>query len=277
MRLIDFHTHAFPDSLAPRALASLIDGVHRSDIPFDDTAYSDGTAGGLSNNMKRCGVDMSVLLPVATKPAQTEGINSWADKVAEKFGNIISFGAVYPDENSFFRLERLAAQGKKGIKLHGDFQHFYADEDRMIPVYRKCAELGLIVVMHCGVDCSSPHDVHTTPEMMARVLDRVSGVRFILAHMGGVMTEDRAVRLLAGAENVMFDTAYTAGRLSAEKMTELIGSFGADKVLFASDSPWDDPARIYELIMKTDLSEHEKELVFHMNAERILGKDSDLL
>lgn len=275
MKLIDFHTHAFPDFLAPKALSSLIDGVHRSDIPFDDTAFSDGTSSGLEDNMKKSGVSVSVLLPVATKPSQTEGINAWAAETAEKYGNIIPFGAVYPDENAPRCLERLAELGRKGIKLHGDFQGFYADEERMLPVYRKCAELGLIVVMHCGVDCSSPHDVHTTPERVARVLDKVSGVKFVLAHMGGVMYEDRAAELLSGADDLWFDTSYSAGRLSPEKMTELIGRYGAHRVLFASDSPWNDPAGVYGLIMKTELSEQEKELIFHANAEKLLGTGED--
>ena len=77
--------------------------------------------------------------------------------------------------------------------------------------------------MHSDIDCSSPYDIHTDAQMMARVLDKVSGVKFVVAHMGGVRCEDEAARLLAGAENVWFDTAYTAGRISPEHMTGLCG------------------------------------------------------
>lgn len=238
---------------------------------FDENFYSDGTIKGLSENMSACGVDMSVLLPVATKPTQVEGTNRWAEEAAKETGNIIPFGAVYPDESIFAVLEKLAEQGRKGIKLHGDFQNFYADEERMIPIYRRCGELGLIVVMHSGIDCSSPYDIHTNAQMMARVLDKVSGVKFAVAHMGGVRCEDEAARLLAGAENVWFDTAYTAGRISPEHMTELVRTYGADKVLFASDSPWNDPKDVHMLIESTSLTAEEKEMIYYFNAERLLG------
>ena len=171
--------------------------------------------------MDKAGVDISVLLPVATKPTQPKGINSWARSFAEKEPRIIPFGAVFPDETAEAQLEELAERGYKGIKLHGDFQGFYADDEKMLPIYRRCAEYGLICVMHAGLDCVSPHDIHVTPERMARVLDKVSGVKFVLAHMGGNCIEDRAAKILAGADDVWVDTAYAAGRISPEKWRSL--------------------------------------------------------
>lgn len=272
MLKIDFHTHAFPDALAEKAVFVLQKGVRDSGLGFDDTAFSDGTAAGLAGLMDKGGVDLSVLLPVATKPSQCEGINRWAAELASRDKRFIPFGAVYPDENVFGLLEELAEKGYKGIKLHGDFQHFYADDGKMLDVYRRCAELGLIVVMHAGLDCVSPDDIHATPERMANVLDRVSGVKFVLAHMGGVCCEDRAAELLAGAENVWVDTSYSAGRITPEKMRGYISAFGADRVLFASDSPWNDPADVIALLESSGLSDGEMDMIFWKNACEILGR-----
>lgn len=269
MRKIDFHTHAFADELAPRAMEKLLKGISEyGDSCFDDKAYTDGTLSGLVRLMDKSGVEKSVLLPVPTKASQEEHINRWAWKFAEKTGRIVPFGALFPDNDAVRRLEVLAGRGYKGIKLHGDYQGFYADEPRMIDIYRKCGELGLIIVMHSGFDFASPYEYHTTPEMMARVIDRVSGVRFVIAHMGGVLCEDRAAKCLSGAENVWFDTSYTSGRLSPEKMGELIASFGADRVLFASDAPWADPKAEEELIRAAVGSD---------DLERILFKNAVLL
>ena len=44
--VIDFHTHAFPDKLAPRAIASLVEGCGGIYPPC-----SDGTVSGLIKNM----------------------------------------------------------------------------------------------------------------------------------------------------------------------------------------------------------------------------------
>lgn len=268
--IIDFHTHAFPDALAERAMAGLVDAVHKADMGFPEIMYSDGTAKGLTDSMDRAGVDISVLLPVATKPSQPRSINQWTREFAGKDPRIIPFGAFFPDETFEEQLETLAKNGCKGIKLHGDFQGFYADEERMINIYRRCGEYGLICVMHSGLDCVSPRDIHVTPERMVRVLDKVSGVKFVLAHMGGNYLEDRAAELLSGAEGLWVDTAYAAGRLSPEKMAELISAFGADKVLFASDSPWNDPADDIRLIRETPISNEEKQGILHKNAEKLL-------
>ena len=270
MRIIDFHTHIFPDAIASRAVAGLQQGVRDADLGFDDRAFSDGTYSGLIKSMDRAGVDISVLLPVATRAAQTEGINNGAAEL-DRGGRVISFGAVYPCEEALACVEGLAERGFKGIKLHGDFQNFHADDESMLPLYRRCGELGLAIVMHAGLDCVSPDDVHVTPERMARVLDRVSGVTFVLAHMGGCRMEFEAARLLSGAENVFFDTSYTAGRLSPEEMRELISSYGADRVLFASDSPWNDPADVIALLESCGLTEKEKQCIFSLNGEKLLG------
>ena len=269
MRKIDFHTHAFADELAPRAMEKLLRGISEYGGGFDQRAYTDGTLDGLVRLMDNSSVEKSVLLPVPTKAAQEEHINSWAWEFAEKTGRIIPFGALFPDNDAVKRLESLAGRGYKGIKLHGDYQGFYADEPKMLDIYRRCGELGLIIVMHSGFDFASPNEYHTTPEMMARVLDKVSGVKFVIAHMGGVRCEDRAAKCLAGAQEVWFDTSYTSGRLSPEKMGELIAAFGADRVLFASDAPWADPEAEEELLRAAVKGEELEKILFR-NAEHLL-------
>ena len=69
--IIDFHTHTFPDSIAARAVDSLSKEAHI--VP-----YTDGTVSGLLNSMDKGGIDMSVLLPVATASSQVESINDKA-------------------------------------------------------------------------------------------------------------------------------------------------------------------------------------------------------
>lgn len=57
--IIDFHTHIFPDKLAPRATAHLSELCH-------EAPATDGTASGLIASMKRAGISLSVALPVLT-------------------------------------------------------------------------------------------------------------------------------------------------------------------------------------------------------------------
>ena len=59
--IIDFHTHIFPEKIAGKTIESLekLSGI---------TASTNGTLEGLLASMERTGVDMSVIMPVATKP-----------------------------------------------------------------------------------------------------------------------------------------------------------------------------------------------------------------
>ena len=69
--VIDFHTHIFPDKIAAKTIA------HLEEVG-NIKAATDGTLNGLLASMERCGVDMSVILPVATKPSQFESIQNFA-------------------------------------------------------------------------------------------------------------------------------------------------------------------------------------------------------
>ena len=55
MTVIDTHTHAFPDTLARRAIETLQAEVRGCGLGLPDTAYTDGTAKGLCDIMDRGG------------------------------------------------------------------------------------------------------------------------------------------------------------------------------------------------------------------------------
>lgn len=88
MKMTDFHTHSFPDQLAPRAVASL-------EKSSGGKAVLDGTAGALKKSMKQAGISLSVLLPIAVRPKQTPTINTAA--IANDHDPcFVSFGSVHP-------------------------------------------------------------------------------------------------------------------------------------------------------------------------------------
>lgn len=93
----------------------------------------------------------------------------------------------------------------KGIKLHPDYQDMYFDNIRYERIIDAASELGLITVVHAGVDPKCPEDVHCTPEMARKVLDDVKPEKLVLAHMGGNEMWDDVERYLVG-QNVYFDT-----------------------------------------------------------------------
>lgn len=261
---IDFHIHAFNEKIAEKAISQL-------EKTSGLTAETRGLISQTVDKLSEWGMDYGVLLPIATKPSQQTIINDWAFE--QNKGKIISFGSVHPDaEDAFSELERIKSMGLKGVKLHPDYQGFEIDEERLFPLYRKIAELGLICVFHTGWDCYSPDHVHAAPEMSLRAHKAVPELTMVLAHLGGNQRWDEVEEVLAGAEgSLYFDTSMLAGYIRDEQAYRIIKKHGADRILLGSDCPWSTAAASAELIGRLPLSDEEKELIFHKNAERLLG------
>ena len=160
--IIDFHTHMFPDKIAGRTL-DYLSGI------FGASPFADGTYTGLCNSMGKGAVDISIALPAVTKISQVAAINRFASAYTE--GPVISFGGIHPEcENYKEILKEIKNLGLKGIKLHPDYQDMYFDNIRYERIIGAASELGLITVVHAGVDPKCPEDVHCTPEMARKMM-----------------------------------------------------------------------------------------------------------
>jgi predicted TIM-barrel fold metal-dependent hydrolase len=265
---IDFHTHAFADNIAERAIEKLEKTIFESGFPNPAAPVFGGTVKGLLEEMDKSGVDISVVMPIATKPSQQTVINNWAAEI--KSEKLYPFGSVHPDApDALEELERIKSLGLYGIKFHPDYQEFFADEERMFPIYEKCAALSLPVLLHAGLDPLSMDVVHCTPKMGANVADRVKGLTLIMAHLGGSERWDDVETYLVG-KNVYLDTAYTAGYLPDEQILRIMRNHGLNRILFASDSPWHSPSDEMEMIKRLPLDKPEKDMIFYRNALEIL-------
>lgn len=270
MSLIDFHTHIFPDKIAPAAVASLAEAGGTR--PEGGT----GTLDDLEGVALREGISLCVNLPVATRPDQAASINRFAREVNRREGRVISFGAIHPDAAEPEReLAELAEAGFRGIKLHPDYQGHYADDPAVIRVVKEAKRLGLHTVFHGGVDIAFPNDVHAAPERISRLLSALGEGegKVIVAHIGGYRLWDDVERVLVGRD-VFFDLSYGIDHLPPEQLLRIVTRHGADKILFGSDYPWRDPADIDRVLSKLPLSDGQFSLIRSGNAERLLGLDT---
>ena len=262
--IIDFHVHAFPDALAAKALP-LLSKCYGGVKP-----NYDATTSGLESYLAKNNVDYAVVLNIATNPHQERKVNDFAISLLEK-KNIIPFGSVHPDSpNALSELERLAKAGIRGIKLHPDYQHFFVDDEKMFPIYKKIAELGFITVFHAGVDIGYPKPVHCTPERLLRVLDLFDDAPVVAAHFGGWLLWDSVLEDLCGTK-VYLDTAFSSGKMPPDYAKELIKAHGADKVLLGSDMPWSDTLDEVRFVQSLDLSAEDEEKILSNNAKRLLN------
>ena len=264
MQYFDFHAHAFADSIAERALSGL---EHTSGI----TPATDGTVSGLRKKMKENGIDRALVLPVATKPTQQTTINNWA---ADIMGDgLYCCGSVHPDaEDAVQEVERIKSLGLYGVKFHSEYQPFCPDDEKMFPVYEKIAELGLIAVFHGGWDPFADGEIRATPQRFAHLAQLFPQLKISAAHLGGLTMWDDVEEHLAGRfDNVWLDVGVISRYITPGQLLRIIRKQGADKVLFGSDCPWDEPANEIALIENLPLADTEKEMIFFRNAENLLG------
>jgi len=261
--IIDFHTHTFPDSLAPRAMAKLV-----RQTPAMRNVLN-GTREALRESMRTSGISVSVMLPIATKPSHVQPIID--DAVTVNSPDLIAFGALHPLDTDFTaRVAFMHRRGIKGIKLHPEYQNFTIDDRALYPAYEALEAAGLIVVFHAGNDPGPFSNTHSLPAHIARVGQAFPRLRIVAAHMGGYRTWDEAERYLCGTD-IFFDTAAVHDAMPPELFLRIARSHGTEKILFGSDSPWFDQHRCVEWVDSLPLSEAEKERVFSQNARALLG------
>ena len=265
--IIDFHTHAFAPAVAAHALASLME--HSGMLPC-----TDGTVMGLQQAMRRAGVNHSVILPIATKASQHQVVNDFAHAVNQLEG-MTGFGSVYPlAPDALDTLDRIAALGLKGIKLHPEYQSFDVDDPRVLPVYEKASRLGLITVFHCGVDISyGSGPVRTTPERMHNILDCFSAP-VVASHLGGWLQWGEVLEHLAGTD-IYLDTAFLYGRIPHQLAVQIVQKHDARRILFGSDSPWSEIEHELHLVRSLKCSPEREAAILGGNAARLLGLSTE--
>lgn len=274
MKYFDFHTHAFTDTLAKRAMSSLTfmaETSEKSEIR-EIRPFTDGTLNGLKQIMQKYGINDAMILPIATKPSQQTTINNWATEIMGE--NIFCCGTVHPDADDIFQeLERIKSLGLYGIKFHSEYQKFRPDEERMFPVYRKIAELGLIAVFHAGFDPLCKDEILAVPQSFAHIAEKVPDLTIVAAHLGGMFLFDDVEKYIAGRyDNIYLDVSMLSRYVNHEQLLRIIQNHGTDRILFGSDAPWDNPQNEIDMINSLPLTYEEKEKIFYKNAEKLLRK-----
>ena len=280
--IIDFHTHTFPDEVAPGAIAKLAAACHAR--PF-----TDGTLDALAASMAAAGVDRSIILPVATSPRQVPHINEAAARLneARRAQGLFSFGCIHPDCPDWAPLlDEVQALGLRGIKIHPVYQRTDLDDPRYLRILERAGALGLVVVTHTGRDIGFPREEYCLPAKALRALRQVGPVKLVLSHMGGWRTWEDALELLSDT-GVYVDTSASTGAivplddghyapeelplLGPEAFLGLVRAFGPHRVLFGTDSPWGGQREDLAWLRALPLRPEELEAILGGNALRLLG------
>ena len=261
---IDFHTHAFPDALAPSAMSALL-----AEAP-GIRAYLDGTIGALLRSMDTVGIDRSVVCCIATKATQFEPILQWCK--ATRSDRLIPFPSVHPaDPEMLAHIAEIKAQGFVGIKLHPFYQQFYALEDRMLPLYEEVSRQGLLLVMHTGYDIAFPRERRADPATVRRLTEWFPDLRFVATHLGAWQQWDEVERYLLGRD-ILMEISFGLQDLGPPAARQMLLDHPSECLLFGSDSPWTDQGETLRLLESLELPAERLNAMLVGNARRLLER-----
>lgn len=259
MRIIDIHTHIYPDEIALKATNSVREFYHIGDRTMD------GTVDLLLQKKQEAGIDKCVILPVAIRSDRVRGINQFILEQAALHKDFIPFGTVHAamgnvaDEGQW-----IIDQGLKGIKMHPDSQRFPIDDLRLFPLY-ETVRGRIPVLLHMG---DHRYD-YSHPIKLRKILEMFPGLQVIAAHFGGYSMYEAACELLKDTSCV-FDLSSSLMFLPDGVAERYIGIYGAERMAFGSDYPMWDPVKEKEHFLQLKLTPQQKEQIAWKTAARVL-------
>lgn len=258
-RIIDFHAHAFPETIASKAVSQI--GTH-----YGIDMFGQGMIAELDKTSAACGVEIVLLHATAMKPHVVRAVNDWL--AAQCTGRFLGYGSLHPDMlDAEAELQHILSLGFLGIKLHSEFQQFAIDSeaaDRLFSIVGS----RLPFLVHVGDENSDA----SSPVRLARVLDRHPEIRVIAAHLGGYMQWHDAKKHLIGRPGLYLDTSSALWRLSPQQALEIIRAHGTKHVLFGTDYPVHTAEKELVLFNRLDLTPGERADVLYHNAASLLGR-----
>lgn len=303
-KIIDAHCHIASEELIPR---SFMDGAINNMVSALSAQGIRVTASKLANlycqkmqdplcdalvaEMAESGVSRSILLApdftYALKDCSLniqESFSRHRDVLARHPGKFEVFGGVDPrwGNDGVMLFERsLKEFGFRGFKVYPPCG-FSPSFEGLFPFYELCAQYKAPVVVHIGPTSPALSFDTSNPFLLDEAARKFPNVNFILAHASVSFIEE-SVMMCAFRPNIYLDisgyqSSFRTGGVGGA--VKSVVSRGINhKVLFGTDWPvfrlQGDQHSFVEAVISedgplADLSETEKALILHRNAERLL-------
>lgn len=279
--IIDCHCHIFSKQVIRNVVSR---SELMSELHLDPGAERKCTVEDLAVSARQNGVGFCILFPTAP-PENVAAENDRYFSLASSAPEIKTLATLHPEMDDPAReAERVFARGITGFKFCSFSQRFdilSEKTERMLDAIKtsaKAKDRSFTIVF----DTFTRADYHfgareehlTRPAKLSTLVRRHPEIRFMAAHMGGLVADFSELRdKLSPAPNLYLDTSNAAHTLAPHEFVELLHRHGPEHVLFGTDWPFFDHASeiplIDSLLDKAGFSKREKELVLRINAEVI--------
>lgn len=167
-------------------------------------------------------------------------------------------------------LEEIEKMHQKGVKLIGEIVPYMQGWSDGGYTYGS-KELKEILDLAGEYDMIfSYHTMNEWQEEMEKMVKENPKVTFVAAHPGQKGDCVHHVERMKKYENLYLDLSGT-GLFRYGILPYLSKEVGSERVLFGTDYPISNPRMYVEAVKGERISDEEKELIFHKNAERLFG------
>ncbi|UCC76063.1 MAG: amidohydrolase, partial [Anaerolineales bacterium] len=272
--IIDFHLHAgLYHELHPWVIEWMKNELEDPQSFVSDILTRERIVSYLADNGVDYAVALAELSPITTGVLSNEGVA----ELCQGINRLIPFCNINPFlvADLADQLERYVTEmGFRGVKLYPTYQHFYANESRLYPLYAKAQELQIPVMIHTGSSIFRGARLkYGDPLYMDDVAVDFPDLTLLMVHSGRGFWYDRAYFLAKLHANMYMEISGLPPQKLLVYFPEL--EQVADKVVFGSDWPgMPHIKRNIETIRGLPLKEETKEKILGGNAARILGLGS---
>jgi len=259
MKIIDVHTHIFPDNIAAKATRATAEY-----FPMPEPPNHSGTAGELLEVMERTEICYAMVFSAATNPNQVEHINRFIYSQAQAHPRFLPCGTLHAGFSGFRdELRWMREHGMFGVKIHPEFQRFTLDDERLFPMYEEMERYDMFLIAHMGdprVDLSGPH-------RMLPVARTFPKLRCIAAHLGNWGDWDiEKIRPLTRIPNIYTDISSTFSYAPDKTpLFPILREYEPSHIFWGSDYPIWCPQKEIAKTMKLGLEEAFLQNIFFHN------------
>ena len=197
-----------------------------------------------------------------------------------------------------------------GTMLAGRYKGRFYNEAEFFPIFEKAAELDVPVYFHpalipmevqetyymsgaysyivgselasAGYGWHSEVGIQIVRMILSGIFDKLPNLKFISGHWGetipaflermDTILDQEITGLSKKVSEYYKEHIYItpSGIMSNDQLEYMVKLMGANHVMYAVDYPYMKPDNVYEFLAGSSLSDDEKELIAHGNAERIL-------
>lgn len=203
-----------------------------------------------------------------------DGVANMVNKYPEKF---VGFAGLDPHKGMAAVRELTRAVndlGLKGASIDPYLAQIYVNDAKYYPIYSKCCELDIPIVMTTGPATLVPNAVidHVAPRYIDFVARDFPELTIIVSH-GAYPWVNEMIMVAQRNANVYVDISEYETFPMAEAYIQAANTIISDKLLYASAHPFQDFKDCLKLYEKLPLTDEAREKVMYKNAARILKLD----